>query len=168
MAEISISFNFSRGNETHSEEEDFDVDGSMLLCIDEHAEALLTDLNDGLGDDEESWEFDEHEVDSFDDDFGDPSNFKGLDEYGEFVEKCENYGESYKLRYDDLGVDFEFDNEYNGCWDSDEDFVQNLIEDCYDFTVPACVHVDWERTARDVMMDYSSYDGNEGTHIFRN
>ncbi len=55
---------------------------------------------------------------------------------------------------------------YAGEYTSDIEFVQNLLEDCGDLpgNLPAYIHLDWERTARDIMFDYS--DSNN--HYFRN
>jgi antirestriction protein len=92
-----------------------------------------------------------------------------LDRFGQFADCVEDNGEAAELRFADWsGYDaHDVMDEYNGCWESAEEFVQNLIEDCYDFELPSFVYVDWERTARDVMMDYSSYEGSEGLHIWR-
>jgi len=50
---------------------------------------------------------------------------------------------------------------YQGEYGNDEDFVEQLLEDCGDIPkdLPAYVHIDWVGTARDVMMDYSEQDG---------
>ena len=50
---------------------------------------------------------------------------------------------------------------YRGNFNSDEDFVQNLLEDTGDIPsdLPSYIHIDWERTARDIMMDYSEDNG---------
>ncbi len=50
---------------------------------------------------------------------------------------------------------------YLGKYDSDEDFVQQLLEDCGNIpkNLPSCVYIDWERTARAVMMDYCTDNG---------
>ena len=50
---------------------------------------------------------------------------------------------------------------YQGKYDSDEDFVQQLLEDTGDIPddLPCYVYIDWERTARDVMMDYYADNG---------
>ena len=60
----------------------------------------------------------------------------------------------------------EADEAYQGEHESDEDFVQNLIEDCGELPkdLPTYIHIDWELTARDIMMDYSEHNG----HYFRN
>jgi len=97
------------------------------------------------------------------DDFGGLAN---LDDWGEYIEKVEEFGEAFVLRHNDWSGHDDLDN-YEGCWSSEEEFVQNLVEDCYNIDLPSFVSVDWEHTARDVMMDYSSYEGDEGYHIFR-
>jgi len=57
------------------------------------------------------------------------------------------------------------DESYAGEWGSDEDFVQHLLEECGNIpeNLPPYVHIDWERTARDIMYDYCAEDG----HYFR-
>lgn len=55
---------------------------------------------------------------------------------------------------------------YNGKYDSDEDFAENLLmeTDCIPKNLPSYVYIDWEKTARDIMMDYSTSNG----YYFRN
>ena len=64
---------------------------------------------------------------------------------------------------DDLS---DFEEAYQGQWSSDADFVQQLVEDTGDIPkdLPSYISIDWEGTARDVMMDYSEENG----HYFRN
>lgn len=54
---------------------------------------------------------------------------------------------------------------YQGAFDSDEAFVQDLLEqtDGLPKDLPSYIHINWERTARDIMMDYSESNG----HYFR-
>jgi len=55
---------------------------------------------------------------------------------------------------------------YQGEYKNDEDFVQELLESIGEIPkdFPVYIHIDWESTARDVMMDYSEENG----HYFRN
>ena len=55
---------------------------------------------------------------------------------------------------------------YSGKYDSDEDFAEELlIETCsLPKDLPSYIYIDWERTARDIMMDYSTSNG----YYFRN
>ena len=55
---------------------------------------------------------------------------------------------------------------YQGEWESDGDFVQELLESTGDLpeNLPSYIHIDWEGTARDIMYDYSEVNG----YYFRN
>lgn len=55
---------------------------------------------------------------------------------------------------------------YQGEYTSDEEFVQQLLEDTGEIPkdFPAYIHIDWEGTARDIMMDYFEENG----YYFRN
>jgi len=167
MPTIEIRFYFSRGEKTCSECAEFEVEGALLSGIDDRKDELLFDLNADLDDDEFPWDFDEFEVGYIDLDYANPAEFSDLDKYAEYVEACELHGEGYRLRYADIG-EHNFQDEYNGCWSDEEEFAQQQYEDIYGSDNPLYSYVDWERYARDLMMDYSSYDGSEGTHIFRN
>lgn len=169
MATISLSFNFSRnvGNvSSHFDNADFDIETGMLSDVDDKAGELLQALNSDLEDGEDEWVFDEFEINDYDDDFACPSGFSDLNEYAEYIELCEKHGEAYVLRYADIG-DFDFDDSYNGCWDSAADFFQDMIEGCYSIPYHLVNYIDWESYASDGMMDYSEYDGRNGIHIFR-
>lgn len=53
---------------------------------------------------------------------------------------------------------------YSGKFGSDAEFAEQLCRDCGDVpNLPNYIYIDWERTARDIMMDYSESDG----HYFR-
>lgn len=51
---------------------------------------------------------------------------------------------------------------YSGQFGSDVEFVQDLLDDLPE--LPSYIHIDWERKARDIMMDYSEDNG----YYFRN
>jgi len=66
----------------------------------------------------------------------------------------------------DCGINLaDIEEAYNGEYNSDEDFVQELLESCGDIptNLPHYIHIDWESTARDIMYDYSTSKG----HYFR-
>ena len=50
---------------------------------------------------------------------------------------------------------------YQGYWNSDEEFVQQLVEETEEGIkdIPPYIHIDWEWTAQDVMMDYCEENG---------
>lgn len=154
MATVTISF------EDQNEEwtsEDFTADSNLMDYIDEYVDK--NDCND--------WEVDDWDLD-FDSQMG-PNDFDDLNEWGEYCELVDEHGEAFVLFYNDCGGCSEdyFREYYQGCWSNVEEFVQQLIEDCYDLDIPPFVYIDWERTARDVMMDYSTYEDSKGHHIFQ-
>jgi len=60
----------------------------------------------------------------------------------------------------------DFEEHYKGKWKSDEEFVQNLLENYDEIPrdIPYYIIIDWETTAKNVMADYSEENG----HYFRN
>ena len=54
---------------------------------------------------------------------------------------------------------------YCGEFSSDTGFTEQLLEDtsCINKNLPSYVHIDWDRTARDIMMDYTTHNN----HYFR-
>jgi len=79
--------------------------------------------------------------------------------------------EAYLVSYGYNGEGIEeviekLDEAYTGEFTSDIEFVQELLEDCGELpgNLPAYIHIDWERTARDIMFDYSA----SNNHYFRN
>lgn len=55
---------------------------------------------------------------------------------------------------------------YYGCYDSDEDFAENLLQEMGTIpeSLPSYVYIDYERTARDLMFDFNC----SNKHYFRN
>jgi len=55
---------------------------------------------------------------------------------------------------------------YSGEYNNDIDFTQTLLEDTGSIpsNLPSYLHIDWKRTSRDIMFDYSS----SNNHYFRN
>ena len=80
------------------------------------------------------------------------------------------YGEEAIEAYLALGIGDDdlddFEEAYQGKHDNDRFFVQQLLESigAIPEKFPFYIHIDWESTARDVMMDYSEENG----HYFRN
>lgn len=172
MATITIRFSFCSmsGDDTESAEFETDSNISLVTDLEEHAEEWISEANEVLDEDDDNtdeWELVGWDVIDFDDDFNDPDSFTTLDEYNDYVSSCEEHGEAYQLRFDDIG-EHNFSDEYNGCWTSEEEFVQDLVESCGDIPDNLTGYIDWESMACDYMMDYSSYGGSEGIHIFRN
>lgn len=47
------------------------------------------------------------------------------------------------------------------------DYTEELVCDCYDLKLPPFVHVDWEATAREVQVDYSTVEIDGVTFFYR-
>lgn len=170
MAYVIVTFDFRETNtgEESSDSKEFDVSSTLNSDIDNHTDEWI-DENNGQTinyECETSWVFIGWSYSEWDDDFKSPVDFKSPDEYGEYVELCEKHGEGYKLRYDDIG-EHDFDDEYNGCFATEVDFARDLFEGCYDIPTNLACYIDWEHVTRDILMDYSTYEGSEGVHIFR-
>jgi len=164
MAEIRLRLDLkcddgSDDGRYQSEFAEFEVTSYLSGAIDD----WLCDYN---AESQYEWEIADIDVDDYDNDYADPDDFSSLDEYGEYIEQCEEHGEAYQLRYADIG-DHCFEDEYQGCWNSEEEFVQHLYDETGDIPANLWGYIDWEYLTRDTMMDYSSYLGDEGYHIFR-
>lgn len=156
---LAFTFEHQASGDVVLHEAEFEVTGDIESDVDNYVSDWL--------DENENYRYDDgFDIIEWDDDFAKPEGFNSLNEYGEYVEKCVEHGEGFRLRYEDVG-DFDFDDEYNGCWGSEEEFIQQLVEDCYEIPDHLAGYIDWEKMTRDFMMDYSSYEGSEGYHIFR-
>ncbi len=89
----------------------------------------------------------------------------------EYFELCERYDRDAVDAYANIfGCnDFDnFDDKYVGHWDSEEDFAEHIVWECYDLrNVPELVkyHIDYEAIARELFMcDYNYEDG----YVFNN
>ena len=84
------------------------------------------------------------------------------EENGLDIEVNEAYISIVGLKYAEAE---EAEEAYQGEWASNKDFVQDLLEETGEIPeLPFYVYIDWERTARDIMMDYLEDSG----HYFRN
>lgn len=167
MARINIRFNYSNGD---SDTEEFEADGGLEYMILNRSEELVAEINYDLEEDADKVDFEDWEVISTELDYNDQrdyDDFDDLDAWGEYCENIDIHGEGYMLRSNDIG-EFSFENEYRGCWSSEEEFAQEQVESCGDIPDHLKCYINWEEYARDIMMDYSSYEGNDGFHIFGN
>ncbi|SNV41472.1 Antirestriction protein [Chryseobacterium taklimakanense] len=68
--------------------------------------------------------------------------------------------------YEDVSeLEQKIQDSYMGEYGSDEEFAEQLLieTDSIPRNLPSYIYIDWERTARDLMMDYSASNG----HYFR-
>jgi antirestriction protein len=89
----------------------------------------------------------------------------GLDsELWEWLALDDDDKEILEAYVDCMGVHATIDearDAFVGQYDSDIDFTMELLESCGDIPkdLPSYIHIDWEGTARDIMMDYSEHNG---------
>jgi len=169
MSDVYIDFTFIKGEETCTEQQDFEGTSGVLGYVTDYAEEWCEERNDDLEDDEFEWECEEWTISSTDTEHteeADAEDFGDLDEWGDYCDLVAEHGEAYCMRYADVG-EHDFDDEYSGCWSSEEEFAEHLFDECTDCPSHLRSYIDMESYARDVMMDYSSYEGYEGFHIFR-
>ena len=87
----------------------------------------------------------------------------GIDEFRDLLEQI---GEDVINAGIECDIELEnIEEAYQGEYDSDGDFTEQLLEDCGDIpkNIPNYIHIDWERTARNIMFDYVEDDN----HYFR-
>lgn len=131
-------------------------------------EAILEEENSNL--EEDVPEFEETDIELIDMQCSEPiheeySNEEDIFTYAQTYCECEQEVEivNAAINCDIQGSDI--DEAYNGKFDSDADFVENLLTDCGELPkLPHYIYIDWERTAKDIMYDYSDANG----HYFRN
>ena len=165
MATITVEFTFETDGDKHTVSEEFDVCDSL----DSEFDTFVDDTIDDLTENDEDWTCTSQEVIYWDDDFKAPSEFDRIDDYGEYVELCETYGEPFTQRYDDIngltGRDFE--DTYVGCFDSVEEYAQNYADGIGDIPGWLECHIDWDSLGRSLLMDCSEYWCGGDLHIFR-
>jgi len=95
-----------------------------------------------------------------------------LDEVSRLAKGIEEYGEAFAAFYMDSEdidtAETEFQDAYEGEYDSEEDFAYEFMNSVYDIPTPLEPYIDYEAVAKDLMMDYRSADAPGGrVYIFR-
>lgn len=171
MATVTITFHFSDGS---IEDNDFEGTSGVLDEVEDYAKNRADELYEeavelACCDDEpdeitcDEWLISGTDTDHDDEESAD--DFDDLDEWGDYCDMVEEHGEAWVLRHADWSGHSDMDS-YHGCYNSPEDYAQQFYDDCYGSDNSMYSYIDWERYARDVLMDYSVYEGSEGYHIF--
>lgn len=166
MADVTIKFTLSNGYE---ELETFEANSGLILDIEDYIDDYVDNLNSELEEGEEEVTCDGWEVDDYCVDYADqqgPEDFNDLDDWGEYCEDCDEFGNAYCLRYADVGEN-NFQDEYVGCFDSFLEFATDYINNNYNLDNFVKNYFDYDSFANDLSMEYSSYDDRDGCHIFR-
>ena len=106
---------------------------------------------------------DRDEMEAFIEEHGHRNFYNHFDEYREMVKQ---YDQDTVDAF--LGADFDIDDisrledAYYGQYDSEEEFAENFVNECYGLPVdmPTWIAIDWEKTWEDgLSWDYTFYNG---------
>ena len=106
---------------------------------------------------------DRDEMEAFIEEHGHKSFYNHFDEYRQAVK---DYDQETVDAF--LGADFDIDDiskledAYYGQYDSEEDFTENFVSECYGLPreFPSWIKIDWSETWEDgLSWDYTFYDG---------
>ena len=62
-----------------------------------------------------------------------------------------------------------FEDSYQGQYEDEAEFVEKLLDDCYQLDLPSWVHIDYQRTWDSGLgYDFDEIEFNGGVHIWRN
>ena len=77
------------------------------------------------------------------------------------LEVWESFTDCFGIYEDISEIQQRIEENYIGEYDSDEEFAEELLiqTDSIPANLPSYLYIDWERTARDIMMDYSASNG---------
>jgi len=118
--------------------------------------------------DAEEWAFHDSEY------WGDysVSEHDDIDELTEIGRCIEEHGEAFAAYVENIGGDADeagFEEAYCGEWDSETDYAENYMDDCYDVPDYLASYIDYDAITRDLFCgDYYSVDGGAGVYVFRN
>ena len=98
------------------------------------------------------------------------SEYEDIAKVVEMAALIEEYGEAWCAYAGYIGVEYatkkEFEEAYQGEWDSEEDFAENLAEETMEIPEHLKNYIDYEKFARDLFInDYFSADG-EGCKVY--
>ena len=165
MATVTIAFTYSNGDTDYA---DFYAHERLIAEITDYIDDAVSSLNDDIQYGAEEITCDGWEVFSYGNDYNDqqsPYDFKDLDDWGDYCEKCDRHGNIYCRRYADIGEN-DFESEYVGYYSSFLHYARTVVDNCYDLDEFAKDYFDYDKFADDLEADYSTYRDLGGVHIF--
>ena len=127
---------------------------TTTFTYEEYAEALLEELLEDDHDEDEMKEFIEtHGHKAF------------YDNYEDYVKVVDQYDqETVDAFLEDFDIDdiTRLEDAYYGCFDSEEEFTENFVSECYGLPVdmPTWIKIDWKETWEDgLSWDYTFVNG---------
>ena len=106
---------------------------------------------------------DRSEMEAFIEEHGHKSFYDHFDEYREMVKEYDQETVDAFLNADfDIDDISRLEDAYYGQYDSEEEFAENFVNECYGLPVdmPTWIAIDWEKTWEDgLSWDYTFYNG---------
>lgn len=98
------------------------------------------------------------------------SEYEDIEKVSEIAGFIQEYGEAWALYAEHIGLEYatkdSFDDAYQGQWDSEEDFAEDLASETMEIPEHLRFYIDYEKFARDLFIsDYFSADG-EGRKVY--
>lgn len=179
MATVTLLFTFTNNHgEDCTEEREYDLTLDPAGCADEFIEEFCAELTaDSEPEDEfteeTTWEGKYEIVDcEFEEGSFEPKDFDGdlrkMIDFAELLERSYN-AEAVAAYVSENGIEYadSADDSFQGEYDSEEDFAQQLASDLGSVPDSMYCYIDWAKYARDVMMDYTAISHNGKVFIFR-
>ncbi len=101
------------------------------------------------------------------------SEYEDIAKVVETAARIEEFGEAWALYAEHVGMDYAtkegFEEAYQGEWESEEEFAENLAEETMEIPQHLAFYIDYEKLARDLFInDYFSATGADyKVHVFR-
>jgi len=102
------------------------------------------------------------------------SEYESIDDVVKYAQLIEEHGEAYVAYANNVGVDYAteegFEESYQGEWDSEEAFAENLADEIMDIPERLAFYFDYEKFARELFMGdyYSARNDNHNVYVFSN
>ena len=99
------------------------------------------------------------------------SEYEDITKVAEIAKLIQEHGEAWALYAEFEGIEYatkeRFEEAYQGEWDSEEDFAQNLAEETMEIPQHLQFYIDYEKFARDLFInDFFSIEVSHKIHVF--
>ncbi|MCB9719695.1 MAG: antirestriction protein ArdA [Candidatus Omnitrophica bacterium] len=101
------------------------------------------------------------------------SEYESIEDVARYAQLIEDHGEAYVAYAGYIGTEYAteegFEEAYQGEWDSEEAFAENLADETMEIPEHLQYYIDYEKFARDLFInDYFSVQGESGQlYVFR-
>ena len=101
------------------------------------------------------------------------NEYESVEKVVELAQLIEEHGEAFAGYAEWVGLDYatseDFEEAYSGEWDSEEEFAEDLMGQCYEVPKHLESYIDYEKFARDLFIsDYFSVESSQGrVFVFR-